>query len=101
MFIQATNEALMVITVDDAIAAKVKESIDENQREYYIREQIKALSEEIGEDDESAEYRKKIEGKQGAENIKKKLRKEADHLKAHGSRLTRKWRLSKTTSTPF
>ncbi|NLO63890.1 MAG: endopeptidase La [Clostridiales bacterium] len=81
MFIQAINEALMVITVDDAIAAKVKESIDENQREYYIREQIKALSEEIGEDDESAEYRKKIEASKAPENIKEKLRKEADHLK--------------------
>lgn len=81
MFIQAINEALMVITVDDAVAAKVKESIDENQREYYIREQIKALSEEIGEDDESAEYRKKIEASKAPENIKEKLRKEADHLK--------------------
>ncbi|MDD3947801.1 MAG: endopeptidase La, partial [Clostridia bacterium] len=81
LFIKAINEALVVISVDDAVAEKVKESIDENQREYYIREQIKALSEEIGDEDESSEYLKKIDALGAPDLVKEKLRKEVHHLK--------------------
>ncbi len=43
------------------ISAKVRQNIDKNQREYYVREQIKALKEEIGEDaDEIEELRTKL-----------------------------------------
>ncbi|MGB4626886.1 MAG: endopeptidase La [Erysipelotrichaceae bacterium] len=35
--------------IDDKISEKIKESIDENQREYYLRERLKAIREELGE----------------------------------------------------
>lgn len=47
--------------MEKRISAKVRQNIDKNQKEYYIREQIHALKEELGEDaDEIAELRKKL-----------------------------------------
>ena len=47
--------------MEKRISAKVRQNIDKNQKEYYIREQIHALKEELGEDaDEIDELRKKL-----------------------------------------
>lgn len=80
LFIKAISDALVVISVDEEVAEKVKESIDENQREYYIREQIKVLSDEIGDDDDAGEYLKKIDELKAPDLVKEKLRKEVSHL---------------------
>lgn len=81
LFIKALNEALVIMSVDEVVAEKVKEAIDDNQREYYIREQIKALSEEIGDDDEIGEYLDKIDKMAASDAIKDKLRKEAGRIR--------------------
>jgi ATP-dependent Lon protease len=81
LFIKALNEALVIMSVDEVVAEKVKEAIDDNQREYYIREQIKALSEEIGDDDEIGEYLDKIDKLKATDAIKEKLRKEANRIR--------------------
>jgi len=81
LFIKAINEALVIMSVDEVVAEKVKESIDDNQREYYIREQIKALSEEIGDDDEIGEYLDKIDKLMVSDTIKDKLRKETNRIR--------------------
>lgn len=81
LFVKAINNVIMMMSVDETVAEKVKEAIDENQREYYIREQIKALSDEIYEEDDIGEYLKKIEDLNAPEAIKEKLRKETYHLK--------------------
>ena len=48
--------------MEKRITAKVRQNIDKNQKEYYIREQIKALKEELGEDaDEIVELREKLQ----------------------------------------
>ncbi len=47
--------------LEKRISAKVRQSIDKNQREYYVREQIKALKDELGEDtDEIVELRERL-----------------------------------------
>ncbi|MDE7164804.1 MAG: endopeptidase La [Clostridiales bacterium] len=47
--------------MEKRISAKVRQNIDKNQKEYYIREQIHALKEELGEDaDEIVELRKRL-----------------------------------------
>lgn len=47
--------------IEKKISAKVRQNIDKNQKEYYLREQIKALKEELGEDaDEIDELREKL-----------------------------------------
>jgi ATP-dependent Lon protease len=48
------------------ISARVKQQMDANQREYYLREQMKAIQRELGSDDasEAEELRQKVEEKQ-------------------------------------
>lgn len=73
-----------LIEIDRRISEKVKGSIDDNQREYYLREQIKAINEELyGESDPDSEiekYFKKIAEMKAPESVKDKLRDEAERL---------------------
>lgn len=48
-----------IAKVEKKISAQVKQSIDKGQKEYYLKEQMKAISHELGEDaDEIAQYEK-------------------------------------------
>ena len=75
--------------LENEITEKVEQAVDDNQREYYIREQIRALSEELdGEDitSEIDEYKKKINGiKCISDKSREKLLKECDRLAKMGS----------------
>ncbi len=53
---------IQIMRLEDEISAKVERAVDENQREYYLREQMRAISEQLdGSDvDEIDEYKKKI-----------------------------------------
>jgi len=66
-----------IIALQKKIAADVRQSIDKNQKEFYLREQIRAIKKELGEDeDELEEYRKKIDQKKLPDYAKEKLNKE-------------------------
>lgn len=69
---------IKVLEVESVIAAKVKQQMDEHNHEYYLREQIKAISEELGEDkeDEISEFRAKIESAPLPEDVYNKALKE-------------------------
>lgn len=73
---------LMKLEMD--IQQKVQNSIDKNQREYYIREQIHVLSEELGEEDNPKEeaqiYHEKITALKTTDEVKEKLYKEINRL---------------------
>ena len=66
------------------IQQKVQERVDENQREYYLREQMRVIADELGEEEnpleESEEYRAKVKALGVSEEIEKKLLKECDKL---------------------
>ena len=69
--------------IDRRISEKTKAAIDENQREYYLREQIKAISTELyGDDsaDEIDEYHYKIDLLTASEEVKDTLHKEVNKL---------------------
>ncbi|MBB6098234.1 ATP-dependent Lon protease [Deinobacterium chartae] len=70
--------------MDKQIAARVKEQMDQNQREYYLREQLKAIGKELGggEDGpaEIEELREKIEAAGMPEKVKEKALKELARL---------------------
>lgn len=65
------------------IAADVQSSMDQNQREYQLREQLKAIQKELGETvtDEVAEYNDKIRLAGMPEEVEKDARRELDRLK--------------------
>ncbi len=72
-----------IIEIDKRIGERVKSQIDENQREYYLREQIKAINFELYGDtaeDEIDEYYSKIEKMQASKEIKDKLVSEVQKL---------------------
>ncbi len=60
---------------------KVRDAMDENQRDYYLREQIRALSDELGDEDEEGSYLDKIEALKTTDDNKEKFRREVRRLK--------------------
>ena len=69
--------------IDRRISEKTKAAIDENQREYYLREQIKAISSELyGDDsaDEIDEYHYNIDRLSASDEVKETLHKEVNKL---------------------
>lgn len=75
-----TSELELMRTERD-IYAKVKSEIDQNQRNYYLREQIKVIMKELGEDeDEIEEYKKRVEERNLTDEVKEKLNKEISRL---------------------
>ena len=88
--IEMLRRECQVMKIEKEIAEKVNESMDKNQRDYYLHEQLHIISDELGEGDdthaEADEYRRKITGLHLAEDSEKKLLKEVDRLaKMQGS----------------
>ena len=69
------------VKVEKRIANRVKKQVDDGQKEYFLREQMKAISKELGEDEnEQLEYAKRIEKCQMPEEVAKKAKKEVARL---------------------
>lgn len=73
-----------ILEIEKNISNKVRQQIDKNQREYYLREQLKAIQKELGEYDgaqsEAEEYRERVEKSDLPEEVRKKALKEVDRL---------------------
>ena len=88
--IEMLRRECQVMKIEKEIAEKVNESMDKNQRDYYLHEQLHIISDELGEGDdthaEADDYRRRITGLHLAEDSEKKLLKEVDRLaKMQGS----------------
>lgn len=79
---------LEILTIEHKIGSKVKSSIDKSQRDYYLREQIRAIQEELGEEDETQKeitrYKKRINKAKLPKEAKEKVLYELDRLKNSG-----------------
>ncbi len=71
-----------LLAIEMSIHKKVREAIDENQRDYYLREQLKVIQGELGgdSDDECEEYYDKIDAANLPKEVKDKLYKEVGRL---------------------
>lgn len=78
------NRELQILKLGQKIQSQVKQDIDKSQREYYLRQQLKTIKEELGEKDEKSveveEYRAKIEKKGLPEEAKKEAERELNRL---------------------
>ncbi|MCP3898536.1 MAG: endopeptidase La [Desulfobacteraceae bacterium] len=84
------NDQLDILEMGSKIQSQVKEDMDKKQRDYYLRQQLKAIKEELGESDEEnlevKEYRDKIEAKELEGIVFKEALRELDRLsKMHPS----------------
>ncbi len=85
-----TNYQLEILELGSKIQTQVKGDMDKRQREYYLRQQLKAIQDELGEKEEGTieveEYRAKIEEKNLPEEAKKEAERELNRLsKMHPS----------------
>ncbi|MBR5272205.1 MAG: endopeptidase La [Clostridia bacterium] len=78
------SKEIALLSIEKEIQDKVQEQIDENQREYFLREQMKIITKELGEDannfDDGKEFANKIRALKLHEETEEKLLKEADKL---------------------
>src|SRR3989339_441864 len=88
---QILEKELEVLEVEKNLQGKVRKQIEKVQKEYYLKEKLKAIKEELGEeaDDEEGdisvgpeidEYKKKIAKAKLPANVKEKAKKELDRL---------------------
>jgi ATP-dependent Lon protease len=78
------NHQRDILELGSKIQNQVKGDMDKSQREYYLRQQLKAIKEELGEKDEAGveidEYRAKIEEKNLPDEARKEAERELDRL---------------------
>lgn len=77
-----------VLQIRNEIQQKVKDRVDKNQRDYILREQIKVIQEELGEDTLLADvkhFHEKTDELEASEEVKTKIRKEVERLKSVGN----------------
>ena len=84
MALRLLRQEVEMLRLESDIQEKTRASIDQNQKDYYLREQIKVLREELGEGDDENEfetYTKQIRGLHLEQEHEKKLLKDIDRLK--------------------
>ena len=84
LMVAALETEADLLKLEIKIEQKVRDSMDANQRDYYLREQLSAIAEELGEDDdpkkEAEEYRARITALDADVEIKDKLMRETNKL---------------------
>jgi ATP-dependent Lon protease len=84
LIIDSINEEKVINELETEINQKVREKIDESQREYVLREKLRAIKEELGDtnnkDDDADAIRKMVEENPYPENVKAKV---LDELKRY------------------
>ena len=84
LLMEVLAEETKVLRVRDEIQEKVKNRIDQGQREYILREELKVIREELGDDTtgtDADEFEKAVEKLEASDEVKNKIRKEIKRFK--------------------
>lgn len=77
-------EEIQILEIEKKINNRVKKQINKVQKEYYLREQLKAIQKELGEDEgiveEVAEYKEKLRALKFPKDVHEKIDREIDRL---------------------
>ena len=74
-----------ITAIKNEFQAKVKKRVDKNQKEYILREQMKLIREELGEDNtesDADEYQKALDALDADQEVKNRIKKEIDRFKS-------------------
>ncbi|HQA04175.1 MAG TPA: endopeptidase La [Thermodesulfovibrio thiophilus] len=78
------NREIQLLTIQQKIKQEARDEIDKTQREYFLREQLKAIQKELGDIDEKAEeineFRRKIEEAKMPEKVREEAEKQLKRL---------------------
>ena len=81
---QILTREVNILELERKIQNRVRKQMEKSQREYFLKEQMKAIQQELGESDERqsevAEYKKKIEAANLPEHVKEKALEELNRL---------------------
>lgn len=80
---KVVNE-IQIIGIKEDIQKKLKARVDKNQKEYILREEMKMIREELGEDhvqSDAEEFEQAVEGLKASEEVKERIRKEIKRFK--------------------
>lgn len=79
---------IAVLQLQKELAERVKDQVEENQKEYYLREQLKAIHKELGEEDalsEAEQYQEKLRKLKAPKKVKKQIQREIGRLRKMSS----------------
>ncbi len=84
LVLQTLSDEIEIKRMDLRINEQVKKQIDQNQKEYYLNEQLRAIRKELGRDEDSEldDLRERLEKKNAPDEILLKIKKEIDKLEA-------------------
>lgn len=86
--LKTLHKELQLLELKQNIRSKTREDIDEQQREYFLQQQIKNIKEELGNGESSSEYnelKKEAKKKKWSEDVKKFFEKELEKLDTYNS----------------
>ncbi len=85
LVVKILKNEIEVAKIQNELHKKVKSSIDQNQKEYYLREQLKVIQSELGDKvdtgEEIEEYRQRTEALNASQQVKEKIHKEINRLR--------------------
>ena len=78
------NREMEILEIEKKISGRVRKQMEKTQKEYFLREQMKAIQQELGEKDERAseveEYRQKMKDQELPKDVAEKVAKEIERL---------------------
>ncbi len=84
----ALNKEIGIMRIQEDVAKRVKAQVDKNQKDYYLREEIKAIHKELGEEDtvsDADKYREKLQKLEASDEVKDKISDEIRRFKLTNS----------------
>ena len=74
------NKELDILAIEKELNDQTQEAMNKSQREYYLREEMKIIQSELGDDDDIEEYRAKVAKLPVSDEVREKLNKEINRL---------------------